>query len=290
MERKVTCIDCGRRVLYYNAVPDVMNGKRVYLCNQCAFAGATGLTPRLANPLVKKTKTIYWINDYEKPPKIGEIFTDSKGNQCLVVNRIGRLLYIKDANDFKHSFNPFVKFDKHSRDSVISAAIKMATRTKRAMYVFTQEGVFAVSESKPEASSYYKITRDGRVMQISPAMAFNPKQKRNNPQTFYKSKSNSKSLYEKFHGANPARVRSIEVDIPPAGTKLVKLGMLESVIYQPESPSKLAGRHFEHKFGDYGYKFEGKNKPILASSQDGSHLFILKSNSRFKFGERGIVG
>ena len=93
------------------------------------------------------------------------------------------------------------------------------------------------------------------------------------------------SLYEDFHGAAPKGTRKVHVKEPK---RLVKIGRLKSLVYQPDNPSKRKGTNFEHRFGDYGYKFKRGQEPILAVSDDGKQLFIVEG--KYEFDERGIVG
>ena len=93
------------------------------------------------------------------------------------------------------------------------------------------------------------------------------------------------SLYESFHGNPPANIRKVHIKDPK---RLVKIGRLKSLVYEPEAPSKRKGTHYEHAFGDYGYKFKKGQEPILAVSEDGKQLFVVEG--KYIFGERGIVG
>lgn len=99
--------------------------------------------------------------------------------------------------------------------------------------------------------------------------------------------SNPISLYQVFHGNPPANVRRVRFEVPK---RAVKIGRLVSLQYAPESPSRLAGRQFEHAFGDYGTMRFGKHRPILAVSADGRQLIVLNELSNYKFESRGIVG
>lgn len=105
------------------------------------------------------------------------------------------------------------------------------------------------------------------------------------------SKRNPEGLYEAFHGSSPARIRKVFYEPPEKGEPLIKWGKISQINYIPEYPSRRANTEFYHRFGDYGdtMKF-GKEKPILATNKDGTHLYIIKDKSKFKLGERGIVG
>jgi len=102
-----------------------------------------------------------------------------------------------------------------------------------------------------------------------------------------KRQRNPKGLYQAFHGSPPSNVKKVKV---PNVKRAIKIGRLSALQYDPEPPSNLTGKRYLHDFGDYGYKFSGKNKPILAVSQDGKQLLILRDKSDFVFNERGIVG
>ena len=99
--------------------------------------------------------------------------------------------------------------------------------------------------------------------------------------------SNPTGLYQAFHGNPPARTRRVHFDVPK---RAIKIGRLIALQYAPEPPSRLAGRRFEHEFGDYGTLRFGKHKPILAVSPGGKQLLVLNELSDYKFESRGIVG
>ena len=102
-------------------------------------------------------------------------------------------------------------------------------------------------------------------------------------------KPNPIGLYHSFHGNPPANVRKVNLPVPKKGEKLVKIGRLTHVVYRPENPSRLAGRTFEHLFGDTGVRVL-PNQPILATDSKGENLFIIPDKARPKFSERGIIG
>lgn len=97
------------------------------------------------------------------------------------------------------------------------------------------------------------------------------------------------SLYSSFHGNPPARLRRIKVAWPKKGEKLVKIGRLVRVNYVPEWPSTRRGTEFYHRMGDTGARIL-KNKPILATREDGTGLFIIPDKAQTRFSRRGIVG
>lgn len=98
-----------------------------------------------------------------------------------------------------------------------------------------------------------------------------------------------RSLYQQFHGRPPTRIRIAYYKSPKSKEKVIKIGRLAELVYNPEPPSQYAGKYYKHQFGDYGYKF-GKQQPILAVSRDGKQLYIINDRAKPKFGKRGIVG
>lgn len=97
-------------------------------------------------------------------------------------------------------------------------------------------------------------------------------------------------LFEGFHGSPPARER--QVDVPTPRGPLMKIGRLLEIVYQPEKPSTLKGKQFQHEFGDTGTPFGIRRKklsdrPILAT--DGRDLFVIRGKSVHFFSERGII-
>ena len=101
--------------------------------------------------------------------------------------------------------------------------------------------------------------------------------------------SNPLSLYQAFHGNPPARARKVKLPIPQKGERLIKIGRLHSVIYEPERPSQHRGKLFEHKLGDTGERML-REKPILATDSQGQNLYIIPDKARPKFTKRGIIG
>lgn len=95
-------------------------------------------------------------------------------------------------------------------------------------------------------------------------------------------------LYQAFHGNPPREVKRLQIRLPKRGERLIKIGKLSSLQYEPEPPSQRTGSRFEHEFGDYGYKFRRGQEPLLAVSADGKQLYILAG--RYRFSARGIVG
>jgi hypothetical protein len=104
-----------------------------------------------------------------------------------------------------------------------------------------------------------------------------------------KKTKNPTNLYSRFHGTPPLRTRPVSYKQPSAGERLVKIGRIVEIVYHPEPPSQHSKSLYSHKFGDYGDRM-GKNKPILAVSQDGKQLYIINDAANPIFGERGIVG
>ena len=98
---------------------------------------------------------------------------------------------------------------------------------------------------------------------------------------------NPGGLFQSFHGVPSKGTRSVNIREPK---RLIKLGRLTRINYAPESPSTLAGREYTHSFGDFGHVFKGKNKPVLAVSEDGKQLVVVNDKSTYTFNSRGIVG
>ena len=95
-------------------------------------------------------------------------------------------------------------------------------------------------------------------------------------------------LFEKFHLARSNRLTPYHFRELQQNEKVVKIGRLVSLIYRPEAPSKRANSHYDHKFGDYGYKFKKGQEPLLVITQDGKQLLII--GGHYQFNSRGIVG
>jgi len=99
-----------------------------------------------------------------------------------------------------------------------------------------------------------------------------------------------KNLYEDFHGARPIRERM--VDLPEPKGKLIKIGKLVRLEYEPDYPSQYQGTRFYHNSGDTGTK-KLKTNLILCTDEEGKNLFLIKANPKAKhpyFSERGIIG
>lgn len=97
---------------------------------------------------------------------------------------------------------------------------------------------------------------------------------------------NPKGLYQDFHGNNPARVRNVHLP-EPIGGRVIAIGRLMRLEYEPYPPSKHAGTRFYHVMGDDGNRIL-KDKPILAT--DGRSLFIVPDKASPRFTGRGIIG
>jgi hypothetical protein len=94
-------------------------------------------------------------------------------------------------------------------------------------------------------------------------------------------------LYEEFHGAKPVRQRKIKINLPK---RMWKLGRATRINYMPERPSKHAGTEFTHEFGDYGSFFDDRNLPLVAVSEDGNMIVLIKDKSKYRVTKRGIIG
>ena len=98
------------------------------------------------------------------------------------------------------------------------------------------------------------------------------------------------SLYQAFHGNPPVRERKVDLPVPKKGAKLLKIGRLIAVEYEPEFPSKLKGIHYRHESGDTGRTIL-KNKPILATDEKGKALYIIPTSKKYpRMTGKGIVG
>mgnify|MGYP001583615685 CR=1 FL=1 len=93
--------------------------------------------------------------------------------------------------------------------------------------------------------------------------------------------------YRAFHGAEPVRERRFSFTLPK---RFWKMGLLEELRYSPEYPSQHKKVTFRHAFPDYGNGEEDGPKPLLAASEDGNVLLVIRDRSKFKVGRRGIVG
>ncbi len=100
---------------------------------------------------------------------------------------------------------------------------------------------------------------------------------------------NPRSLYQRFHGNPPRSIRRVNLPIPRNGERLIKIGRLKFVTYEPEQPSRLAGKLYEHEWGDTG-RIKLPHNPILATDSKGEHFYIIPDKSGAKFTERGIIG
>ena len=97
-------------------------------------------------------------------------------------------------------------------------------------------------------------------------------------------------LYEKFHGAPPKTLKRVRVATPKEGEKLVAIGRLIELVYEPFGSSKRKGVQYVHEMGDEGEGKHNPEKPILAVSQDGKDLYIIKNGAKTRFSGRGILG
>ena len=100
--------------------------------------------------------------------------------------------------------------------------------------------------------------------------------------------ANPASLYQRFHGTPPAKVLKVKFSPPKPGEKLVAIGFLEEVVYKPFGSSQRRGQLFHHQMGDTGNGINPE-RPILAVSQDGKRLYIIKNKAKTRMTERGII-
>jgi hypothetical protein len=97
-------------------------------------------------------------------------------------------------------------------------------------------------------------------------------------------------LYTAFHGDNPKGLRKVELPKPVG--RLILVGKLVELTYQPAENSKLAKNQFVHAFGDTGDAKLPSNS-MLATDESGKNFFIVRSTTTIKrpfFSERGIIG
>lgn len=93
--------------------------------------------------------------------------------------------------------------------------------------------------------------------------------------------------YEAFHGVPPTRLRVIKIRLPKRAWVMGRMPRLD---YIP-SRGKHVGVQFYHRFGDHGEWFDENAKlPLLAASEDGNILIIIKDGAKFKITNRGIIG
>jgi len=107
--------------------------------------------------------------------------------------------------------------------------------------------------------------------------------------TYQCPKETNPNLYQSFHGSPPQNVRKVNLPVPKKGERLVKIGRLTHVLYKPENPSKLTGKHYQHLFGDTGVRVL-PHQPILATDKRGKALFIIPDKARPRFSRLGIIG
>ena len=93
-------------------------------------------------------------------------------------------------------------------------------------------------------------------------------------------------LYRSFHGVSPKGTRRVKV--PRAEGRLIAIGRIVRIEYEPYGSSKRKGIHYYHIMGDDGRKIH-REKPILATSEDGKSFFIVKDQAKTHFTSRGII-
>jgi len=100
------------------------------------------------------------------------------------------------------------------------------------------------------------------------------------------------SLYQRFHGNPPTNHRTVNLPMPPPGTKLIAIGELARLEYRPPGNSKHKGIQFFHDSGDLGGKTI-KVKTLLVTDEEGKNIYILPQHPeypKFDKGGRGILG
>ena len=111
---------------------------------------------------------------------------------------------------------------------------------------------------------------------------------RENPTLRLLKNRNPEGLYQQFHG-NPPKARRVKARVPNKGEKLIAIGKLVSVEYQPYGSSKRQRVHYTHNFGDTGDEML-PDKPILATGANGKGLYIIEDKASPFFSNRGIIG
>jgi len=102
--------------------------------------------------------------------------------------------------------------------------------------------------------------------------------------------TNTSGLYESFHGVPPSKQTKVYYEPPPK--RLIQIGELTQINYNPRNPSKKHGTEFYHKSGDDG-KTILPNNLILATDEEGKNLYLVRKNKDTKrpyFSDRGIIG
>ncbi len=82
-------------------------------------------------------------------------------------------------------------------------------------------------------------------------------------------------LYVNFRGEEPRYIQSVDFEVAPV---MLLIGELDGVLYTTRRDGKQES---------YVHKFAKKSRPLLASSHDGSQIYIL--GGEYIFSESGII-
>jgi len=82
-------------------------------------------------------------------------------------------------------------------------------------------------------------------------------------------------LYVQFRGEEPQFVEAVNLQIAPV---MMLIGELDGVLYTTRRDGKQES---------YIHKFKKKSRPLLASSHDGSQIYII--GGRYEFSDAGII-
>ena len=255
MVKRRYCIDCGKPIKY--GVPVQFDSATGYVCRQCFYASMPQLAPRGYNPLER------WQSDKAFGFKIGDRV------QTVPLGVSGAYRMRGTITGFRlvgRKGVPSKSLSEAVLDNKRLAPISLLEHISYNPIRHTSEGWFW--GTKGPFSTKSKAVSVMRAVYASG----------------YKGK-NPTSLYQAFHGANPGKIRKVKIEVPK---RLIKIGRLISLDYEPENPSKRKGIRYTHKFGDTGERMLPE-KPLLAASKDGKQLFIVNDGSSTHFSERGII-
>lgn len=255
MKAYLTCVDCGATVPWDLAVPVRLGGKRAYVCQSCFQSY------RIQNP-------IHWISEY----------CNRKGGKYVrQVLRDGTIVH-KCAYSGSRNPKGVPRVTAHRQiviDAIVSNAKRLEQATRKPIaswqrYIFDKEQL-----AKEKTSVLEGINSDLR-MRIFYAETYG----KQNP---------TGGLYKAFHG-NPPVARRVKIRVPDKNERLVSIGRLEAIEYQPYGNSKRKRQVFRHRLGDTGSKMLSQ-RPILATGANGKGLFIVEDKAKkIRFGSRGIIG
>lgn len=82
-------------------------------------------------------------------------------------------------------------------------------------------------------------------------------------------------LYVQFRGEEPEFVEAVRFQVAPV---MLLIGTLDGVLYTTRRDGKMES---------YIHEFKKQSQPLLASSHDGSQIYII--GGRYKFSDAGII-